>query len=524
MLTHAETQVCAVSGKTDIECAKLLISQSVTCSQGSEFEGLEDTHLKANPIRAGFGESETEMNKNPFGRATGVLFIKEGAIDGRGATLTEHLLEKARVVAQGEGEQNDHVLCTLFVVCAQHADLRLQVGNPADVDFPYLTANPGIFDPVGVLLAEFEITADEIDRCLRLEALAFTEVVFQTLASIIKIANVVFDQNDIDEATSTSGVANVAEIRGQLGVDQNSVEGALVVKIQTARGSSCEKRCTAAAAGSKSRAGAATKTCGQNRVRRAIVNVNRKLAAAGRDTTPLAVGVLGIFGLAVVGRNGSTAFSSTDQLDVCIDLANERLGVFFPERLCGPEIEAHQGEGVAGADVKCEDIPPCLDVTAGKGNLCGGPDERPATSDGAVKQIDGRPKVSFGGGADGHAGIDVASAQRRAPRDTREDVSLEHGPALEPPSSGHGSSVRGSAARTFRYINCKPRLGGLIKPRCLEMLAVLAVLLGMLGAAVGQCSGYTDNSDNSDVTYDCESSGLTVMPGRSSFRSGTTEM
>lgn len=375
MLMHAKNQVCAVSGESGAgktECAKLFTKQIVNCSQGSEFEGLEDKLLEVNPILEAFGNSQTAMNKNSsrFGRFTQIMFSKEGAI--RGATITEYLLEKSRVCSQGAGEQNFHMLYILFAYAKKHPKYHelLAVGDPAD--YPYLTANPEIFDHIDELISGgkgtvAEVSADEIDHCL--EVLGFSddeaEDIFQILAAVLKFSKLDFDMNDNDEAIFKSDAAILQEICKQLGADPANVESALLVKVQTVRGATFEKHYSASDA--KSLADATAKTTYQNLFHYIIVNTNKKLSASGRDTTSLAMGVLDIFGFEDFGRNGGDAFNSIEQL--CINLANEQLQFFFTEHIFGQEIKAYEEEGISGADIKYEDNQPCLNMIMGKGNL-----------------------------------------------------------------------------------------------------------------------------------------------------------
>ena len=94
-----------VTGKTEAtkQCFNFLAEIA-----GSDLQ-LEQKILNANPILEAFGNAKTLRNNNSsrFGRWTEINFSPRGQIIG--AAIENYLLEKSRVVRQGQGERNYHI-------------------------------------------------------------------------------------------------------------------------------------------------------------------------------------------------------------------------------------------------------------------------------------------------------------------------------------------------------------------------------------------------------------------------------
>lgn len=91
---------------------------------------------KVNPLLEAFGNASTQINDNSsrFGKYLEIKFGYFG--DVLGARLAEYLLEKSRVVRQGEGERNFHVFYYMFAGLATAELKKHHLTDPTD--FHYL--------------------------------------------------------------------------------------------------------------------------------------------------------------------------------------------------------------------------------------------------------------------------------------------------------------------------------------------------------------------------------------------------
>ncbi|CAN0464269.1 unnamed protein product, partial [Hapterophycus canaliculatus] len=77
---------------------------------------LELRVLESSPILESFGNARTMRNDNSsrFGKFLKLRFVPSGEVSYLdGASVEPYLLEKSRVLAQGEGERNFHILYEL---------------------------------------------------------------------------------------------------------------------------------------------------------------------------------------------------------------------------------------------------------------------------------------------------------------------------------------------------------------------------------------------------------------------------
>jgi len=385
MVDHHMNQCVAVSGESGAgktEAAKYFIKQICTASVGSEFEGLEKKLQGVNPILEAMGNSKTAMNNNSsrFGRYTEIDFTKEGAVCG--ASITEYLLEKSRIVTQGEGEQSFHMFYLMWAFVERHPEIKDKLNLGAPSDYPYLDAEsrgqsrPDIFDAMDLLNEggkkeingkdfAIEVSAKEIDECLDILHISKEDShdIFGILAAVVKISNVVYEDDDNGVSNMKSDEGLWEEICVLLGMKPEGLKDAFL-KYEVKIGSSMMDRFYKARE-SKAQLDAMAKMVYANLFHDIVKQANKTLYNGSRDVTGVVMGVLDIFGFEDFerGKKKGTAFNSVEQL--CINLANEQLQFFFMEHIFGMELKAYAAEGIDGSTIDYQSNQPMLDLLCG---------------------------------------------------------------------------------------------------------------------------------------------------------------
>jgi myosin heavy subunit len=113
------------AGKTETtkKCLQYLSAVSASNKQSTSDIPIEDRVLGTNPLLESFGNSKTARNDNSsrFGKWLEITFemntvpILNDGLTLTGASITQYLLEKSRVVFQSEGERNYHIF---YQICS----------------------------------------------------------------------------------------------------------------------------------------------------------------------------------------------------------------------------------------------------------------------------------------------------------------------------------------------------------------------------------------------------------------------
>jgi myosin heavy subunit len=124
------------SGAGKTENTKLILQYLAmrTQSQGVAGGGqsVEQKILQASPVMEAFGNARTVRNNNSsrFGKFIEILFNSAMQIDG--AVIEQYLLEKSRLVKQGEGERNYHIFYELCFAEDKELVQSLSLSHPKD--------------------------------------------------------------------------------------------------------------------------------------------------------------------------------------------------------------------------------------------------------------------------------------------------------------------------------------------------------------------------------------------------------
>ena len=195
-------------------------------------QSLQEQILKANPLMEAFGNAKTVRNDNSsrFGKYIEVhVNHRTGAIVG--ASITNYLLEKSRIVYQAEGERNYHVFYQLCAAGNAHPELASRYGLRDAAGYHYLNQSGrvtvhGLNDE-----RDWEVmnaAMDVLDMSVRIK-----DEIFRILAGLLKLGNLTFA---VDEGVAMQDSAKVAnqdlllQVATQLGVDMWKLEKALCYK------------------------------------------------------------------------------------------------------------------------------------------------------------------------------------------------------------------------------------------------------------------------------------------------------
>ncbi|KAK2809147.1 class II myosin [Emmonsiellopsis sp. PD_5] len=339
MKAYKENQCVIISGESGAgktEAAKRLMQYIANVSGGSNssIQHTKDMVLATNPLLESFGNAKTLRNNNSsrFGKYLELQFNSNG--EPVGATITNYLLEKSRVVGQITNERNFHIFYQ-FTKAAPQA-YRDNFGIQQPQSYVY-TSRSKCFDVPGIDdAADFKDTLDAM-KVIGLPQ-AEQDNIFRILSAILWIGNMQFAEDDHSNASITdqSVVDFVAYL---LEVDAAHVNKALTIRIMETsrggrRGSMYEVPLNTVQAIAVR--DALAKALYFNLFDWIVERVNVSLAA--REAVANSIGILDIYGFEIFEKN------SFEQL--CINYVNEKLQQIFIQLTLKTEQEEYAREQI----------------------------------------------------------------------------------------------------------------------------------------------------------------------------------
>ncbi|PGH33041.1 myosin-1 [[Emmonsia] crescens] len=339
MKAYKENQCVIISGESGAgktEAAKRLMQYIANVSGGSDssIQRTKDMVLATNPLLESFGNAKTLRNNNSsrFGKYLELQFNSVG--EPVGATITNYLLEKSRVVGQITNERNFHIFYQFTKAAPQTYRDNFGIQQPQSYVY---TSRSKCFDVPGIDdAADFKDTLDAME-IIGL-AQAEQDNIFRVLSAILWLGNMQFVEDDSSNASITdqSVVDFVAYL---LEVDAAAVNKALSVRImETARGgrrgSVYEVPLNLVQATAVR--DALAKALYFNLFDWIVQRVNASLAARG--SVENSIGILDIYGFEIFDKN------SFEQL--CINYVNEKLQQIFIQLTLKTEQEEYAREQI----------------------------------------------------------------------------------------------------------------------------------------------------------------------------------
>jgi myosin-3 len=331
---------------------------------------------QVNPVLEAFGNAKTKFNNNSsrFGKYTSIDFNAQGAV--KGASIIEYLLEKSRVVFQGDGEQNFHIFYLFFQGLGKDPSYA-----GGDVDHHrFVDGNSDAIAHCKKGLSEakgkqgFAVEYQELLDAYK--TVGFTqeqiEDIWHIISGICHLGDLEFEgaQGGVDSAKMVSDAEILEDCCAQLGIANSHVlelgvtqKSMIIMKEEVIKDLQ-----VAEAEDVRDATAKAIYTAVFSWI---VKNCNEQLALSdgivNKDDTKM--GILDIFGF--------ECFDSNSLEQLCINLCNEQLQWYFNEFIFAMELEEYAKEGIKGSDIKYEDNQALLDLLMhNRPNLYGCLDEQ----------------------------------------------------------------------------------------------------------------------------------------------------
>ncbi|OWF39552.1 myosin-IIIb-like [Mizuhopecten yessoensis] len=348
--------VSGESGAGKTESSKMLVAQIVRLTNDSGFSNLHQKIIEVNPLLEAFGNAETVMNRNSsrFGKLVELILSPNGDIAG--AKITEHMLEKSRVVNKMAGERTFHIFYCLFAGLSVNEKKRYYLNNPET----YRILEEGYGNRVfrsGLDYEGYVMRMEELRNIFNIVGFSSQEVdlILGLVAGILHLCNIDFvadpeidqviivNEDEID-FTSTLLSLQPEDLATVLLSNRAFVRGERIVTMKTV-GQACDGR------------DALAKVLYSRLFSWIVAQINIELdpsVDSRNNRSPRTIGILDMAGFENFPVN------SLEQL--CINTANEQLQNFFNEYIFAWELREYQGEGIKSPKVKFENNRDVVDL------------------------------------------------------------------------------------------------------------------------------------------------------------------
>lgn len=362
---NKKNQAIVISGESGAgktETTKHAMRFLTYLSHNSAYEGMEDKLIRCNPILEAFGNAKTVRNDNSsrFGKYIRIFYDpKTRSISG--ASISNYLLEKSRVVSHADGERNYHIFY-LFAKFAPAKTLQSLGHTQKSVtnlnEYAYLKG-----DLTAATINDEDFYRDLVEA---FQVTNFTDKevmgIWTTLAAILSIGNIEFDDskhlvddNEACEIASTSEkyFKNASRL---LEVPDDRLHKAITTYVRKIGGAEIVSHlgirdCVAYK-------DSLAKALYDRMFNWIIYKLNQTLLPPSTAQSHY-IGLLDIFGFEVFPENGFEQF--------CINYTNEKLQQLYVSYIFKSEEQELENEGLGEfiAQLNFVDNQPILDLLEG---------------------------------------------------------------------------------------------------------------------------------------------------------------
>ncbi|KAJ2671677.1 class II myosin [Coemansia sp. RSA 1085] len=339
MIAYSENQCVIISGESGAgktEAAKKIMEYIAAVSGGSSssIREIKEMVLATNPLLESFGCAKTLRNNNSsrHGKYLEIHFNAGG--EPVGASITNYLLEKGRVVGQIKNERNFHIFYQFAKAASQKYRDNFGISGPESYTY---TSKAGCLD-----VPHMDDTREYADTLKAMDVIGITsdeqDQIHRMLATILWLGNVQFIEDDegnsqISQTDITNFLAYLLESTPEL-VQKVLISRTIETSRGNRRGSVYDVPLNIAQAQS-ARDGLA-KAIYDRLFDWIVMRVNQ--AMQQRSQSQYIIGVLDIYGFEIFDQN------SFEQL--CINYVNEKLQQIFIELTLKAEQEEYVREKI----------------------------------------------------------------------------------------------------------------------------------------------------------------------------------